>query len=71
LGWSREKVKHHVRLLDKVGTEVLEFCKSRQTGRVPQSGTNVPTFNFTEGWFRESGIYNLPRERQMEIKFRA
>ena len=66
LGWSREKVAHHVRLLDKVVTEVLDFCKSRQNGRVTEDVTTV-TFNFTERWFRESGIYNLPGERQMEL----
>lgn len=77
LGWSRDKVKNHSRLLENVGTEVLNFCKAHQERRVPSSATNVPTFNFTEGWFRDSGIYDLPviedehgnviRNRQMEL----
>ena len=67
LGWSREKVKNYVAVLDKVGTQILEIAKKYQVGRVPQDGTNVPTFNFTEGWFRNSGIYELEPEFQLEF----
>jgi len=66
LGWSREKVNHYTRLIDKVDTNVLKFCKQYQMGRVSKNDTMV-SFNFTERWFRESGIYNLPGKRQMEL----
>ena len=73
IGWSREKVKNHVKLLDSIGTEILVFAKQHQEGRVPIIGTAVPndlqktgnsTFNFTEWWFRDSGLYDLDVEHQ-------
>ena len=42
LGWSREKIKNHVTLRSKIGTQILIFAKSFQSGRVPEFGTNVP-----------------------------
>ena len=69
IGWSREKIKNHVTLRSKIGTQILIFAKSFQSGRVPEFGTNVPkneqevnTFDFTEGWFRSSGLYDLRDE---------
>jgi hypothetical protein len=50
-------VAYHLAVLDKVVTEVLEFAKDHQTSRVADQVTNVT--NFTEGWFRNSGIYRL------------
>ncbi len=41
-----------------MSTKVLEFCKERQEGRVDKKSTNV-YFDFTEGWFRNSDLYNL------------
>jgi len=67
LGWSREKVKDYSRVISHVGAEILDFAKKYQIGRAPQDGANAPTFNFTEGWFRDSGIYDLPPHRQMEL----
>lgn len=67
LGWSRSKVKQYVAILDKVGTEILEMARGHQEGRVPEDGTTVPTHNFTEGWFRNSGIYGLNKEFQREL----
>jgi len=76
LGWSVSKVKQYSALLSNVVTDVLEFCKKHQEGRVTDKVTMV-TFNFTERWFRDSGIYDLPviyddegnviRNRQMEF----
>lgn len=57
--WSRGKVKQYVAVLDNVGTEILEFARHHQEGRVPTNGTAVPTFEFTEWWFRNSGLYDL------------
>ena len=42
IGWSREKIKNHVTLRSKIGTQILIFAKSFQSGRVPDFGTNVP-----------------------------
>ena len=39
-------------------TQVLELAQKHQKGRVTKDVTHV-TFNFTEGWFRKSGIYDL------------
>ena len=36
------KVKTHVTLRSKIGTEILVLAKSFQSGRVPDFGTNVP-----------------------------
>ena len=66
LGWSRGEVSNYARLLD-VATEVLEMAREHQAGRVAGDATDVATFNFTEGWFRNSGIYNLNDERQMQF----
>ena len=30
-------------------------------------GANAPTFNFTEGWFRTSGLYDLPAKYQLRL----
>ena len=56
LGWSESKVKNHSRLINNTVTEVLDFARNRQSGRVTDEVTNV---TFTEGWFRNSGIYDL------------
>ncbi|MGO4936622.1 hypothetical protein ACTQ54_03130 [Fundicoccus sp. Sow4_H7] len=59
IGWTRQKVSQYFMLLEKIATTVLEKTKLFQGGRVAQNATNV-TFNFTEGWFRNLGLYNLP-----------
>ena len=56
IGWSRENVKNYVKILESFGTNILELCKSHQKERVPKNGTIVP-FDFTEGWFRNSGLF--------------
>jgi site-specific DNA-methyltransferase (adenine-specific) len=65
IGWSLDAVKKHSVLLSKVPT-ILELCKEYQKGR----GTDlVPngTFDFTEGWFRLSGLYDLAIEQQQAV----
>ncbi len=69
IGWSRDLVKNYQRLIDGVGTNILDLAKQCQTGRVPKNGTNVPFFDFTEGWFRNSGLYDLePKYQERLIK---
>ena len=45
-------------LLNNIVSQVLEVCKSVQKGRETGKVSNE-TFNFTEGWFRTSGLYDL------------
>ena len=59
LGWSTSKVKKHSALLSNVVPKVLEIAKAHQEGRVTEE---VPSGTFTEGWFRDSGLYELSRE---------
>jgi site-specific DNA-methyltransferase (adenine-specific) len=65
LGWEEGKVKQYSVLLNKV-TNVLDFCKKHQLGRVTEEFTTV-TFNFTERWFRDSGLYNLNEKYQQRL----
>ncbi len=61
IGWStKQHVSYYYQILDKVSTDVLDYCKRHQKDRVDKKSTSVD-FNFTEGWFRESGIYALPK----------
>jgi len=66
IGWSREQVRNYIFVLDKVGTEVLDLARKHQNGRVPKNGTIVP-FDFTEGWFRNSGLYDLCEKYQLAL----
>ena len=50
--------KKYVMVLNKILTPILDLCKQHQTGRVSEKLTNV-SFDFTEGWFRTSGLYDL------------
>ena len=74
IGWSREKIKNHVTLRSRIGTEILILAKSFQSGRVPDFGTNVPknersvtACDFTEWWFRTSGLYELEADRVYNV----
>ena len=65
IGWSEGNVKKYSMLLNKV-PRILEKAKQHQEGR----GTSlVPngTFNFTEGWFRNSGLYDLDEKHQQQL----
>jgi site-specific DNA-methyltransferase (adenine-specific) len=66
INWSRDKVKDHCRLLDGVGAKILELALEHQECGAPQNGANAPFFNFTEGWFRNSGIYELKDNEKEE-----
>jgi len=46
-------------VLDKVATQVLDLARQHQTERVTEEVTDV-TFDFTEWWFRTSGLYDFP-----------
>lgn len=56
--WSESKVKQYSALLNNVVTDVLDTAREHQEGRVTDEVTDV-TFEFTEWWFRNSGLYDL------------
>jgi len=45
-------------LLGNILTRILDLCRQYQKGRVSEKLTGV-SFDFTEGWFRTSGLYDL------------
>lgn len=66
IGWSESKTMQYSALLKNTLTDVLILAQTYQEGRVSDNLTNV-SFNFTEGWFRNSGIYDLNEEHQMAL----
>jgi len=62
--WKKSYIGYHTQLKEKISTDVLDFCKSHQKGRVDKKSTIVE-FDFTEGWFRDSGLYDLCDDYQM------
>jgi DNA modification methylase len=65
LDWEEGRVKQYSVLLNKV-TPILKECKVYQDGRVTEKVTPV-TFNFTEYWFRTSGLYDLNESYQEKL----
>jgi len=57
IGQSRGSIAKYIMLVTNIVPNVLEIAKAHQTGR----GTNdVPIgTNFTESWFRNSGLYDI------------
>ena len=67
IGWNRSKVKQYSALLINIKvTQVLNIAKQHQKGRVTKEVTHV-TFDFTEGWFRTVGIYDLNDDNQLKL----
>src|SRR5699024_8662876 len=66
IGWSRKRVADYYRLIEAVVPHVIEKAKSVQYGR---GANDVPngTSNFTEGWFRNSGLYDLNQKYQERL----
>lgn len=63
LGWGESKVKSHSALLSNIVSPVLNLAREHQKGR-ETSGVSGETFDFTEYWFRTSGLYDLEAEWQ-------
>ena len=59
-------VRNYIFVLDKIGTEVLDLARKYQNGRAPKIGAFAP-FDFTEGWFRNSGLYDLCEKYQLRF----
>lgn len=67
IGFSREIVKFYFSLINNIGTTFLNLARTHEESRVPQNGTNVPTYHYTEGWFRNSGLYSLSEKLQLRF----
>jgi DNA modification methylase len=65
IGWSREVVSRYSLILKNVPS-ILKLAKEHQTGRGIEC---VPTgqFDFTERWFRDSGLYELKEQYQLKL----
>lgn len=63
IGWGRDLVARYIMLLEKVVTQVLALAREHQKERVTKNVTAV-IFNFTEGWFRNSGLCDLCEKYQ-------
>ena len=64
IGWSRTKVADYARLIENTVANVLELAKVYQSGRTTE---NVAIATFTEGWFRNSGLYALCEKYQLRL----
>jgi len=65
IGWSRSKVAQQFSLINNVVTEILAKAKEHQEGRITNNVTAVT--NFTERWFRDSGLYDLNEKYQEQL----
>ncbi len=64
IGWSRSAVLNYIAVLDGIDTDVLNFAKEYQLGRVSINDTNV-SMTFTEGLLRN--ILPLTAEQQLTL----
>ena len=64
LVWSKDMVNLYLKLQKKISTDFLFLCRTSQKGRVDFKSTAV---DFTEGWFRDSGLYDLSEEYQLKF----
>lgn len=62
---SISKIKKLSGLISNIVPQVLDFAKEYQIGRVNKELTSVK-FDFTEGWFRTSGLYDLEEKYQLQ-----
>lgn len=69
IGWSQRRVADYCKIKSCVSADVLKKAKSNQEGRALENSATA--LNFTEGWFRNSGIYDLQPERQQNVRFWA
>ena len=65
IGWTRAKVGEYSQLINNVGN-IIDLVKKYQRGRSTDN-VGIPTFNFTQGWFRNSGLYDLNNKYQKQL----
>lgn len=66
INFSRSNISNYFLIINKIATDFLDQCKAIQKGRVAENATSV-AFDFTEGWFRDSGIYDLTSTNQLNL----
>jgi hypothetical protein len=66
IGWSRSKVCDYSNLLNNIDAQVLDIARKHQKDRATKKVAHA-TFNFTEYWFRTSGIYDLNKDNQLKL----
>ena len=64
LGWSPQKVSDYSNVLEKISAQVLEMARCCQIGRADKKSALA---DFTEGWFRDSGLYALCEKYQLRF----
>ena len=64
LGWSPQKVSDYNNVLEKLSATVLEIAKEHQNGRAEKKSAMA---DFTERWFRDSGLYALCEKYQLRF----
>ena len=62
-GISRDYVANFVAIATNIHPSIYNMLKSHQKNR----GDQEPQFEFTEGWFRNSGLYGLSEKRQKQF----
>jgi len=65
IGWSQQKVADYYKTTTHITADVLKMAKEHQSGRAVEN--TATAVNFTEGWFRNSGLYELEPERQEQF----
>lgn len=58
VGWEEGQVKKYSMVLNRTVPQVLDSAQAHQNGRGTDKVPNG-TFDFTEGWFRNSGARSL------------
>lgn len=65
IGKSRKWVSDYIRLLDGIAPSIFLLVRSHQDGRGADNAPNG--YNFTERWFRDSGLYDLEEKYQISL----
>jgi len=66
IGMARGTLAGYFTLINTIVANILHLCKTHQHGRATKN-VAIATFNFTEGWFRNSGLYELNEEYQTRV----
>jgi len=63
---KQNEVATNTMLINKIAPQVLVLVREHQKGR---GAKNAPSgaFDFTEGWFRNSGLYDLCEKYQLAL----
>ena len=65
LRWGKDNTSRYSILVEKISPKFLEKSKTVQINRCETDSPRGEKFDFTEGWFRDSGLYGLDEEYQL------